>query len=386
MNQTAQKVNSRAERFSAFMRAKPVAEPARSVASRLCVRDGRHAGACVSLHGTRVEVGSGDICDVVLTDEGMPAHAGVFVSRQNEWHLERHRVRPVEHTDSNATTNEIETQNLVVSPETENFGRRFRRRRWVVSGVTVVIIDLRVAPAIAIPTHVRRVRHVGIAAGVTVVVAGGLLALAVVVAPTLDSKIVQTSEGLVVAGFTEVALQRGPDRQVVLTGYVRDATELARLKAWTQGVKNLEVKLQVRTGQDLANRVRESVGEPDRIKVAYIGAGRVKVEGSTASLDLKRRVQSLVTEMKGVAQVEDRVSLVEMREPAQQKLMPLRIVNVMFGASPYFQTENGATYSLGAQLPDGAEVISIQPSQLFFRLNGRTIVYPLSGLSQLAKP
>jgi hypothetical protein len=184
-----------------------------------------------------------------------------------------------------------------------------------------------------------------------------------------------------------VTLRRGEDRQIVLGGYVDDAAALTRLKEWMQGIVHLQVKLQVKSGQELAQRVRESVGEADAIKVSYLSPGRVRVEGSTASSEVKRRVQALVTEMKGSASIEDRLALVEPRQAPVNKPLPVRIVSVMSsGQTPYFVIESGATYILGSTLPDGSEVVAILPTKIFFRLGDRIVTYPLDAASPLAKP
>ena len=196
---------------------------------------------------------------------------------------------------------------------------------------------------------------------------------------------VQARESLAAAGFRDVTLRRGDGRQIVLVGYVDDAAALARLKAWRQGIEHLEVKLQVKSGQELAGRVRESVTSADGIKVSYQGLGRVRVEGSTDSAEVKGRIRALANEMKGTASIEDRVALVEPRQ-VRDKPMPVRVVSVMVGATPYFQTETGAIYIQGSTLPDGSEVVSIQPTRIFFRLGDRVITYPLGDAEPLAKP
>ena len=66
--------------------------------------------------------------------------------------------------------------------------------------------------------------------------------------------------------------------------------------------------------------------------------------------------------------------------------MPVRVVNALFGANPYFVTDTGATYNLGSMLPDGAEVVAILPTKILFRSGDQIVTYPLDSAPPLAKP
>jgi Inner membrane component of T3SS, cytoplasmic domain len=380
----------RAARFTALLQKAPAATVRTlQVAPRLLVRDGLHAGAWMTLRGAQMRLGRGDDCDIVLTDAGVPESAGAFVATSRGWHFRRAAEPTGAADDATADTTgpAPATTGPIVAPDTETQHARFRRRRWLLHGVTLVVIDIAALPAPVSERSVARLKYFAWAAGVTVIVAGGLLVLVFMVAPSLESKVVQARESLLAAGFRDVTLRRGDDRQIVLGGYVNDAAELTRLKAWMQGIVHLQVKLQVKSGQELAQRVRESVGETDTIKVSYQPPGRVRIEGSTASAQVKQRVQALVTEMKASVSIEDRLALVEPRQAPVNKPLPVRIVSVMSsGRTPYFVIDSGATYMQGSLLPDGSEVIAILPTKIFFRLGDRVITYPLDTASPLAKP
>lgn len=379
----------RAQRFSALLTGGKPAATVRAlhVAPRLLVRDGVHAGAWLTLRGQRMRLGRGDDCDIVLTDDGVPDTAGDFVSTPRGWHFQR--AVEAEHAagdaQQSAPAETAAANGPIVAPESDTLHARFRRRRWLLHGVTLVVIDIAALPGSTNAESAARLKHFALAAGATVFVAGSLLVLAFLVAPSLESKVVQARESLSAAGFRDVTLRRGEGRQIVLVGYVDDAAALARLRAWTQGIEHLDVKLQVKSGQELAGRVRESLADADGIKVSYQGLGRVRVEGSTDSAEIKARVHALAGEMKATAGIEDRVALVEPRQ-ARNKPMPVRVVSVMLGATPYFETETGAIYIQGSTVPDGSEVVSIQPTRIFFRHGDRTIVYRLDGAEPLAKP
>jgi hypothetical protein len=383
MRSNALRSPRRATRFSALLdRAHAPTVRTLHVAPRLLVRDGLHAGAWLTLRGPSMRLGRNDDCDIVLTDADVPDSAGAFVATAQGWHFRR-AAEPAERGDEMAPP----AAGPIVAPDSETQHARFRRRRWLLHGVTLVVIDIAALPQPVSEHSVARLKHFALAAGATVIVAGSLLVFALMIAPSLESKVVQARESLLAAGFRDVTLRRGEDRQIVLGGYVDDAAALSRLKEWMQGIVHLQVKLQVKSGQELAQRVRESVGEADAIKVSYQSPGRVRVEGSTASSEVKRRVQALVTEMKGSASIEDRLALVEPRQAPVNKPLPVRIVSVMSsGQTPYFVIESGATYILGSTLPDGSEVVAILPTKIFFRLGDRIVTYPLDAASPLAKP
>jgi hypothetical protein len=379
-----------AARFTALLSKAPAATVRTlQVAPRLLVRDGLHAGAWMTLRGTQMRLGRSDDCDIVLTDADLPETAGAFVATSKGWHFRR-AAEPVRSADDAAAddpTAPAPAAGPIVAPDSETQHARFRRRRWLLHGVTLVVIDIATLPEPVSDRNVARLKYFALAAGATVIVAGSLLVIAFMAAPSLESKVVQAQESLLAAGFRDVTLRRGADRQIVLGGYVSDAAELTRLKTWMQGIVHLQVKLQVKNGQELAQRVRESVGAADGIKISYQPSGRVRVEGSTASSEVKQRVQSLVTEMTASVAIEDRVALVEPRQPPQNKPLPVRIVSVMSsGPSPYFIVESGATYVVGSMLPDGSEVVAILPTKLFFRLGDRMVTYPLGSFEPLAKP
>jgi hypothetical protein len=386
----------RAARFTALLDKTPSPRVRTlRVSPRLLVRDGLHAGAWLTLRGTSMRLGRGEDCDIVLTDDQVPEHAGAFVATARGWHFRRAVAPPVAapHDDESAAASAAASADTplppaahgpIVVPESETLHARFRRRRWVLHGVTLVVIDLAALPEPTSTLTAARIKHVALAAGATVIVAGSLLVLALVVTPGLETKVVAARESLLAAGFREVSVKRENGRQLVVSGYVADAGELSRLKSWTQGLTHFEVKLQVKNGQELASRVRDAVGDAPGVSVSYHGLGRVRVDGSTASGEVKRRVQSLVNEMKGTASIEDRLAHVEMREN-KPRAMPVRIASAVGGSAPYFHTDNGVLYTLGSRLPDGAEVVAIAPPVILFKRDGELVTYRLDG-EPFAKP
>ena len=124
---------------------------------------------------------------------------------------------------------------------------------------------------------------------------------------------------------------------------------------------------------DVLQQVRDALGS-DEVQVR-LDHGRVRVEGTTSKTALRKRLQLLSEELHGVVEIEDRVSYVESADV--QPPMPISVRDVMVGNPGYFQTREGDRYYEGARLPDGAEVVAIEPDRIRFRLAGRDVVYGL---------
>jgi len=57
--------------------------------------------------------------------------------------------------------------------------------------------------------------------------------------------------------------------------------------------------------------------------------------------------------------------------------LPVTVSSVMVGNPSYFLTDEGARYFVGGSLPDGAEVLAIDATQIQFRRQGQVIAYKL---------
>ncbi len=344
------------------------AEPPRfAPAARLLVRDGLHSGAWMSLHGQQMRVGSADDGDIVLTDPGMPPLAAHFVRSDDGWQLE---------APSGDTNHADGTSAAPVAGESLN--GRWRRRRWQLHGVTLVVIDAS-AVASEAPAAGRR-RHIGfkiaLGAGAALLSVGAVVAIAQISKPSSHALVAQALPALQALKLPDVRLRRADDGMLELAGQVSDPAEFAKLRDWLAGSPVDDAHLRVQVGTALADQVRQALGGAAETKVTYTGGGHVRVEGSTRSADLKRQVQTLVAEMRGSVAIDDQLALIDGKDSAPaQRPLPIRIVNVMLGDAPYFQTDAGSTYFVGSVLPDGAEVIAIAPLEILFRLDQREIVY-----------
>jgi hypothetical protein len=92
---------------------------------------------------------------------------------------------------------------------------------------------------------------------------------------------------------------------------------------------------------------------------------------------VKSRLRALSTELANIIPIEDHVAYVDNREPASPGALPVKLRGVMIGNPSYFLTDTGARYFVGGVLPDGAEVMAIEPTQIRFRAGDRQYVYNL---------
>lgn len=123
----------------------------------------------------------------------------------------------------------------------------------------------------------------------------------------------------------------------------------------------------------LLEQARHALAD-DRLQVEARN-GRLSIEGITTDAAVKTRIRALSDDLRGTIAVEDHVEYVESRGAPGP--FPLRLRGVMIGQPSYFLTDTGARYFVGGVLPDGAEVLAIEASQIRFRMQGRIITYRL---------
>jgi hypothetical protein len=339
--------------------------PSRRAAARLLVRDGLHAGAWMTLRQPQLRLGSAQDGDVWLSDAGMPAQAAVLLHSQDGWRVDV----PAEAAQGGMR---------VLLPDGESVRTRWRRRRWVLHGVTLVVIDAAPSSRGTRRAARRWALNFAVGGGALVLAAAGVVAAARINQPTAQSRIARALPSLASLQLPGVQLRRADDGVVEVTGHVDDAAQLDRVRGWVGRADLGGARVRVQPLSALIGHVREALGNTAELRVSHGGNGRLRIEGSTASAELKRRVQALVADMRASVPIDDHVALLEGREaPPVKRALPIRIVNVMLGANPYFQTDAGATYFLGATLPDGAEVTSIDALRIVFKLDGREVVYRL---------
>jgi hypothetical protein len=131
----------------------------------------------------------------------------------------------------------------------------------------------------------------------------------------------------------------------------------------------------VQSVTDVIEQVRQTLGVPG-LQVALSG-NRLRVDGTTGQMTVKSRLRALSTELANIIPIEDHVAYVDNREPASPGALPVKLRGVMIGNPSYFLTDTGARYFVGGVLPDGAEVMAIEPTQIRFRAGDRQYVYNL---------
>jgi hypothetical protein len=134
---------------------------------------------------------------------------------------------------------------------------------------------------------------------------------------------------------------------------------------------------QVRSGVESAVLVRQAL-DAEGVAVEYVGAGRVRVQGTVSDMAIRQRLRSVAADLAGVVQIEDRLAVVDTQVSAPRiRPLPFRILDVVPGENGYFRTDSGARYFIGATLIDGAEVVSISADAIEFRQGDRQVLYPL---------
>jgi hypothetical protein len=118
----------------------------------------------------------------------------------------------------------------------------------------------------------------------------------------------------------------------------------------------------------------------DRNVQVEIRGGRLLVTGSTTQLALKGRIHALAADLHGTIPVEDHVTYIDARDRTNTPgPLPVTVRSVMIGTPSYFLTDSGERYFSGGVLPDGAEVLAIDATEIRFRRAGKVIVYKLEG-------
>lgn len=144
----------------------------------------------------------------------------------------------------------------------------------------------------------------------------------------------------------------------VLSGTVRDtaARQLIEQRLQAEGIA---AKIDLRTGDDIANDVREVLRTQGlAARTRYLGNGDVEVSGRFEDEEaLRAAAQSrAMIDVTGVKRVIPRnyaPTPAQTPAPAQQKATA-HIVAVVRGQNPYVLASDGSKYMLGAELPGGA--------------------------------
>lgn len=355
-----------------------------ATASRLAltVTRGRHDGARVELAQGQHLIGADVDCDVVLSDGGVAL---------------RHCILDVRAYDLTLTTMEASTVHI-------NGHARSGSGIVVPSGAALLVgeacliaehlaaapLPLAAAASGAAPPRVPdasrasgRVMDWFAAWGVMVASVAGIGMAATVPSamntatderPVFDLRTLEAAFGAI--GGTELLVRVGKDGQVRLDGFVGDDAAAAELRRRAAQMHGLPIEHGYQVVESLERQILGYLAERN-VRLSYRGQGHFVASGRALSHRFHQRAAELSNELRGVIELD--VSAVDApRPPGEKRPLPLRIVSVQVSAPAQFSTSDGVRYFVGARLPDGAEVVSIQPDRVLFRREGRSIVYPLS--------
>lgn len=347
------------QRFAGLLQSPKAAFAARPDLGPCAVRvtDGLHRGATLRLRGP-ARVGSAQDNDIVLRDAGVQPH-----------HVELRRV------DGVWCLLALPEGQVLPVAERRACGR-FLRQRHELGGAGLVLTQ----PRPPEPVHRRVGRSLRQGAAPVLLALSALLSAGVVVqlVRPASATVPMGTRNLAAHGWPDVNLVSAPDTSLQAVGYVDDADALMRLRQWLQKEGLPHAAMQVRIGAEITLRVREALADPT-LSVAYSGGGTVRVQGTSEDMAVRERLRMLTADLAGVVRIDNRVAFYEVPDTSpRQHSLPIRIVNVMPGENGSFASDKGQRYFVGAVLPDGAEVVSIDVDSIEFALGNRRITYPLN--------
>jgi hypothetical protein len=330
----------------------------------LIVRSGLHAGACLELSQPAYVIGSDADCDVVLRDPGIePRHCRLIRTALGVslWDIRpgtTHVMRPIaaepaqsiyQIGDAQIALCKRETEEQVVTPALAALRKR-SPAQVATAGLLIVLVltTLVIAAADQFAAHLR---------------------------PELAERLVQGDAALRAQGFKTVHFRTLKQKELEIAGTVPNAAAKNRLRQWIAAGSYKDARFKVHTADSLAQQVRDALG--DTSVQARFDRGRLLLEGTTSRIATRQRIRSVTEDLQGVIAIDDRVAYIEAPEAAGP--LPVRVRDVKVGDARYFSADNGARYFEGALLPDGAEVIAIDATEIRFRRGGRTLVYELNG-------
>lgn len=367
---TEREGRARGARFAELLSTSDLADRSAAVAeppsgAKLTIDSGLHRGATIDLSGGEYLIGASSECDIVLRDAGIASRQWRLVCEAGSYSMWE---------VGTATPGRV-------PPESAARENGAMRSEYDLGGVRVVLRGCAVDPSHAtaettpakrtMARHFSRLALAALAFAAIALTATRLPAEPDV--PDLARRVVHGGAALAEQGFNAVRFREDPRGGLELAGLVTDAAEHHRLQAWLARSEYNDARLSVQQVAGVVEQVRQALGTDD-LQVSF-GGTRVRIEGRTRQLALKSRIRMLTDELKGVVEIEDRVAYVE--PPLPPGPLPVRISAVMLGSPSYFRTDSGALYFEGAVMPDGAEVVAIEASQIRFRLANKEVVYNL---------
>ncbi|MBJ6981816.1 FHA domain-containing protein [Luteimonas sp. MC1572] len=331
----------------------------------LRVVSGLHAGAVRPL-GLRemILVGSGDDCDMVLADAGVASHHallslvdGVFSLRALDapLHVGTTMVHPGDPVELDRV------QRVGLGDAAIAFGAE-DDPAWelLVPGGP----GPRAAPTPAVTPYLRRLPAVA-AVAVLSLVSLAIFAAVMPSKPAAPDPREQLQRLVPEYGIDDGRANVDFQGGLVLTGTVPDAATRERI-ARRIADDNIDAKLELRTGDDIAGDVSEILrGQGITARTRYLGNGDVEVSGRFEDEAALRAASfsRAMREVKGVTRVIP-VNMAESsataRAPAAAaKPVRIRVAAIVRGADPHVLSGKGDKYPVGAELPGIGTLVSI---------------------------
>lgn len=333
------------------------------VSVTLTVASGLHRGASLELHNGTYFIGSDAGCDIVLRDKSMaPRHARIHCRASG---CTLHDVR-AESPTAIAPVRVSRTEGMV-------------RSDYEVEGIVIALAQRASEAADARAAERYRPRP---ARFVSWTLGFGAVLSAVALAttfrwngyePTIAKQIVGGSGELLAQHFDAVRFRQSSTGDLEIAGWVADSLEQQRLREWLARSQYKNARFSVQPATVLIDQVRDALAAP-QLQLA-LAEGGLLIRGETRDAAVKQRIQGLARELADTLVVHDRVAYTDAgRQPGP---MPVKVRDVMIGNPGYFRTADGARYFEGSVLPDGAEVLAIEPARIRLRLSGAVVVYDL---------
>ncbi len=332
----------------------------------LRVVSGLHAGAVRPLAAREmILIGSGDDCDMVLADTGVASHHALLSLSDGGFSLRAldaplHVGTTIVHPGDPVELDRV--QRVGLGEAAIAFGSE-ADPAWdlLVPGG----LGPRAAPTPAVTPYLRRLPAVA-AVAVLSLVSLAIFAAVMPSKPAAPDPREQLQrlvpEYGIDDGRANVDLQGG----LVLTGTVPDAATRERI-ARRIADDNIDAKLELRTGDDIAGDVSEIFrSQGINARTRYLGNGDVEASGRFEDEAALRAASfsRAMREVKGVSRVIP-VNMSESGSPVARapavaaKPLRIRVAAIVRGADPHVLSGKGDRYQVGAELPGIGTLVSI---------------------------
>jgi len=344
----------------------------------LRILSGVHGGAerRLGTHGMLL-IGSGDDCDIILSDAGIGAHHCIVTYAQGalsvravdaDVGIDGRTQQPGDaHVLAPFSTVQIGASSFAVGPHWSE--------RW--QNVLQKVDPAQIASASPTARRIGRGRVAALwAAALLLLASGGALVLAQHSAdappPSVPAVSVERQiTALIASGAPNgLGVAKQPDGSFVINGYTERAQDLDALKAELDQRK-LKATITAKSGP----RIATDIGEFFRMNslhatTQWSGKGHVLVRGHFGDEEALHAVLASRTMQDFNESLHLKVD-VQNLDPAQPQANPVadgkRIRRVVDGADAYLVTVDGSRYYRGAKLPQGGVFVGVEEDEVLVR-------------------